>query len=314
MKRTLFFATAIAALLAGNAYGATPRAGSTVSGEAITVGDVFSDAGDYAGRYLAPAPVPGGHITLGARDLTRISDAFNLGWKPASPDEKVVVRRDSADIDGYAMQAALQEKLAERLSGQKFDIELADAALSMHLPPDAEKTVEAKDIKVDLQKEAFTATLSAPAGAETPLAKKEVSGRVFLLAEVPVLKNPLRAGDLIDAHDIEYVDMHAADVSASTVVDAEKLIGRTPRRGIAAMKPVSAADIETPVVVKKGDLVTVALKSGALDLTMQGRAMQNGAEGEVVRIVNTASNRPLEGIVTGPQTVAIRAPSAALTN
>jgi flagella basal body P-ring formation protein FlgA len=78
------------------------------------------------------------------------------------------------------------------------------------------------------------------------------------------------------------------------------------------MRPVAVADIEAPALVKKGDLVTVVLKSGMLNLTVQGRAMQGGAEGDSVHVINTASNRLMEGVVTGQQTVAVQAPSDAL--
>ena len=69
-----------------------------------------------------------------------------------------------------------------------------------------------------------------------------------------------------------------------------------------------AGDVAAPQVVKKGDTVTVTLKTNALNLTMQGRALQNGAEGDTVRIINTASNRTVDAIVTGPQTVTVTTP------
>jgi flagella basal body P-ring formation protein FlgA len=95
-------------------------------------------------------------------------------------------------------------------------------------------------------------------------------------------------------------------------VDAADLLGRTPRRGIAAMKPVSAADVMVPPLVKKGELVTVALQDGSISLTLQGRAMQNGAEGDIIRVVNTGSNKIVDGIVTGTQAVRVRSSSSAL--
>jgi flagella basal body P-ring formation protein FlgA len=171
--------------------------------------------------------------------------------------------------------------------------------------------VKAENLRVDLQKGTFTARLIAPATGK-PLAHREISGRLSLLTDVPVLSGGLRAGDMISADDLSYVEMRNSDISSSTIVSAEKLIGQMPRRAIAAMRPVTAADIEAPALVKRGELVTVALQNGALNLTLQGKALQNGSEGDIVRIVNTASNRMLEGVVTGPQTVTIKSPDAAL--
>jgi len=43
-----------------------------------------------------------------------------------------------------------------------------------------------------------------------------------------------------------------------------------------------------------------------ITVTAQGKAQQDGAEGETVRVINTQSNRVVEGVVTGPGTIEIR--------
>jgi flagella basal body P-ring formation protein FlgA len=305
-----FASLVLAVLLTTTAHAAVPKAEAIVTGAEITVGDVFEGAGAHAGRYLAPAPAVGRSKTLDANDLQRISDAFDLGWKPSEGKDHVTVRRETSAVDRYAIEAALQEAIADQMDGQSFDLDLEDKNVSLTLPPKAERTVAASEVRIDLQKNAFTAVLSAPAGAENPTARKQITGRLYALQKVPVLKNPAQKGDLISMTDIDYVDMRASDVPSSVIADADHLVGRTPRRNLGAMKPLGAADIESPTLVKKGDLVTVALQSGTLGLTMQARAMQNGAIGDTVRVVNTASNRQLDGVVTGAQSVSLKLPSA----
>ena len=56
---------------------------------------------------------------------------------------------------------------------------------------------------------------------------------------------------------------------------------------------------------KKGDLVIMVLKKGALNLTTKGKALDNGAKGDMVRILNTNSRQTIEAQVTGPQKVTI---------
>lgn len=292
--KALLIATALTALAFGAAQAAEPKVSSIVSGDSVTVGDVFDGAGAFADRYLAPAPE--GSLVLNAHDLKRISDAFGLGWQPATNRESVVVRRERAGTDRYAIAAAVQDALAAQLPGRGFEAELSDPSASMR-----GTGVKAVSMKFDVQKGTFSALLS------TDREKKEVNGRLHLLERVPVLKAAMRAGEIIDAHDIEYVEMRAAEIPASMILKAEQLVGQTPRRNVGAMKPVMAADIGAPVMVKKGEMVTVSLNSGALNLVMQAKALQAGAEGDVVRVLNTASNRTLEGVVTGPQAVSLKA-------
>jgi flagella basal body P-ring formation protein FlgA len=311
ISRLAILAAALTALSA-TAWAADPRASGVIKGSTVTVGDVFDGAGSYADRYLAPAPAPGSSLALEAADLERISEAFHLGWHSADGRERVVLSAAAHGADRYAIEAAIQEKLASELPGQKFDMQLPGGDLSISLPDSAPNTVEAEDVKINLQKGVFTAQLKAPAGETENPVRKEVSGRISLLTQVPVLKNPMRPGDVIGADNLDYVEMRANEVASNVIVDADRLIGQTPRRGIAAMKPISAADVSAPALVKQGELVTVALSSGALSLTLQGRALQSGAEGDIVRIVNTASNKILDGVVTGAQTVTVRTASSAL--
>jgi flagellar basal body P-ring formation protein FlgA len=239
---------------------------------------------------------------LGTQDLSRISTAFGLGWT-ATPGDSITLRRAVNEIDHYAMEAAVQERIAADMNGAPYDIEFAAKATSLQLPEGVANTAEVKTIDIDLQKGRFTAQV----GAANADAARTVTGRIFALTQVPVLKNALRAGDIIDAHDIEYVDIRAKDIAGNII-----MVGQSPRRGIAAGKMLTANDIVAPVSVKKGEMVTVILKTGVLSLTMQAKALQSGATGDTIRIINTNSNRALDATVTGAQTVTVTLASAVL--
>ncbi|MNF12653.1 flagellar basal body P-ring biosynthesis protein FlgA [compost metagenome] len=58
----------------------------------------------------------------------------------------------------------------------------------------------------------------------------------------------------------------------------------------------------------KGSLVTITLATENLTLSVQGKALQDGGRGDVIRVVNTQSNRILEATVAGPSIVAVAKP------
>lgn len=288
---------------------AVPRAEATLSGATVTVGDVFDGAGDAAARFLAPSPKPGESLVLGAGDLQRVSNAFGLGWRSETGAERVVLHAPFDGIDRYEIEAALQDKVSDEMPGQVFEIALTGGAVSIPLPAGAQAEVEVRDFTLDAARRGFVARLEVPG---FPKAGRDVAGRIVLLTQVPVLKNALRPGDVIGPQDLSYVEMRETELPGAALLDAEDLAGRTPRRGLAAMKPVLASDLVLPPVVKKGDLVTVALADGPIALTLQGRALQNGAEGEVIRVANTVSNKIVDAVVTGAQAVRVKPASSAL--
>lgn len=301
--KSLFMALLLTVLVVGKAWAGDvqPKAESVVTADVITVGDVFDGVRYSADHVLAAAPLLGGELVLSAHDLKRISDAFGFGWKPQSNLEKTVIRRDGQEIDRFQIEAALQEKLAAALPGQKFETVFDSRSVSFFIPPQQAAALEVEDLRYDLSRGTFRASLVAGN------VRRDVNGQLSLLTSVPVLAQAKRAGDILGAADLTWVDVRAADISANTIIDPAQLAGLSPRRNLPALRPLSAGDVMQPMLVKKGDTVTVSLQNGAIHLTTQGKAMENGAAGSVIKVMNTSSRQLLDAEVTGLQSVAVRA-------
>lgn len=301
MKK-LLMAVAMTAFIVNSAQAAEPAAEVALLADVVTVGDVFPGVTHDASYVLSPAPAYGKTMTLSASDLKRISDAFNLGWQPVSNLTQTSIRRAAQDIGPDKISAALQSALAQKLDGQKFEATLSERNMTLHVPENASADVAVSDLRYDLARGEFSAVLSA--GDQ----KKPVTGRLIPVTSVPVLKAQLQKGALITAEDLDYVDVRNSDLGANVLVSAEQLIGMSPRRGIAALKPIASSDVSSPIVVKKGEIVTMVLQNSEMTLTTQGKALESGAVGETVRIVNASSGQSVEGVVTAVKTVSITSP------
>ncbi len=101
--------TAAAFLSAGPA-----RAGADVglksqieaAGPAVTLGDIFTDAGPEARRAVAPAPKPGESARLSARFVAAAAAAAGLRWEPPAGTKEVIVTRASARAPSRGESAA----------------------------------------------------------------------------------------------------------------------------------------------------------------------------------------------------------------
>src|SRR3546814_1442908 len=93
-------------------------------------------------------------------------------------------------------------------------------------------------------------------------------------------------GDLIGEADVQWIRIEARRAGANTVTRLEDLIGRTPRRPIAADQAVRITDVRPNFVINRGDLVTIVLRSGTMTLTASAEAMERGAVGSVIRVRN----------------------------
>jgi flagella basal body P-ring formation protein FlgA len=67
------------------------------------------------------------------------------------------------------------------------------------------------------------------------------------------------------------------------------------------------------VLVAKGSTVTMTLEKPRMSLSVRGRALQDGARGDVVRVMNTNSNRIVEAVVVEPGLVVVAAGGPAVS-
>lgn len=298
MKR-LMMAVALTALLVNSAHAAELKSDIVVTGDTVTVGDLFTDAGTHASYVLAPAPAPGKTLTLSASDLMRVSDAFNLGWMPAGTAVQARIKSAVQVVGHDAMSDALQAAIARKMGSAAFEMDVS-AATPLRLRADQSEDVVVDALNIDQAHGTFTARLRA--GDKS----RDVAGRIYTLAHVPVLKSALSAGEEISAADIEMVTLRQALLPADVILDKRQIVGLVPRRIMQAGKPVQPNDLEPPMLVGKGQNVILTLENGGMVLTATGKALQKGVAGDVIRVMNTASNHVVEGVVTAAGKVTVR--------
>ena len=309
----MLFAVAVF-IVAVAAEAATLRSEAVIQGDRVTLGDLFDGLSpDQAGTAIARAPALGRSVTLDSRWLSRLAQAHGIDWDTTAGALRIAVSRPSHRLDTTMITAFLRETLAGRMAGDRFELSLDNRGLEAHLPTDLPPTMAIEGLTFDPVGGRFSGTLVAPADG-TPIVRLGIAGRATRILEVPVLLGRMRSGAIITEADIGYVEMPAHRVAADAALDAADMVGLSPRRSLAANTPVRVTDLRPPIVVRRGEPVTMLLTSGALTISARGRALEDGARGALVRIVNIDSNRTVEAEIVGPGTVTVRAstPLAAL--
>lgn len=66
-----------------------------INGDAVTVGDLFTNAGENANYVLAPAPSRLKPLVLSKNDLERVATYFKLNWQAPQGPVKVTLKSDA---------------------------------------------------------------------------------------------------------------------------------------------------------------------------------------------------------------------------
>jgi flagella basal body P-ring formation protein FlgA len=303
----LLIGSLLVGLLATSAAAApTLRNTVVVTGPSIRLGDLFSDAGPRAAIEIAPAPALGGRTVLDAAWLAATAQEQNLDWQPKSRYEQVTVERASQSVPTEAIVAELKQELGSRLPGGQSELTLDNADLRLLVPAGPPPAILVDAVTFDARSGRLTAYVTATAGDVTT-DRIRVTGRVRRMLEMPVLTRLVAPGEMITARDIESIALPADRLTQSFVIGPAELIGKTPKRSIRPGEPIRPSDIQTPIVIRRGELVTVVFQSATLLLTAQAKALEDGTQGQAIRVTNTRSGKTLDATVNGPGTVVLSA-------
>lgn len=292
----------------GLGLGVSLRETVTVDDTAIRLGHLFAGLDPAkADAVIGQAPKPGDRLVVDARSLTRVARAHRIGWSARSAYDQVIVERAARTVAAEDIAAAIaSDLLGGTLSGDRGSIEviLDNRALTVALPTHVHDQVAVLSADFDRAAMRVTATVAIAAGSAHEI-RLNVTGRVTRKIEVPVLVQQTRPGSIISVGDIGWMEMREDRLNRDHARDIEALIGQEPRRVIRPDQPISLRDLREPLMVKRGAQVAMVLETGTMTLTAKGRALEDGAIGDVIRVANDTSSRIVAAEVTDAGVVSV---------
>ncbi|HEX9569005.1 MAG TPA: flagellar basal body P-ring formation chaperone FlgA [Rhodospirillales bacterium] len=289
------------------------RESITVNSKVVRLGDLFVGVGDKADISVAYAPEPGKRAIFDANWLYRAAHAYKLNWRPLSLQDQVVVERESLMVTREEIEDHIRAALIERGADPAMQVELTNRMMRIYLPGTATSTIGVEDVAYESRSGRFAAVIAAPAG-EPAATRVRVSGRVHKITQVPVPARRLAINDVITERDVKFVAIRDDRVPRDAVTNADELIGMAAKRGLRPGVPVQSTAVQQPILVPKGSLVTIVLQIPKMTLTAQGKALDNGSDGDTIRITNSQSKKVIEAEVTGPGKVVVRSADAVAIN
>jgi flagella basal body P-ring formation protein FlgA len=120
-------------------------------------------------------------------------------------------------------------------------------------------------------------------------------------AEERLLPTPLATiypGEVIRESMIEEKLLQAAKpLDGDLVASKEMTIGRMAKRTLLPQKPIPAAAIDSPRLIRIGAPVKIVFEESGLVIVAYGAALQSGAVGELIRVRNQDSGLVVSGRV-----------------
>lgn len=193
-----------------------------------------------------------------------------------------VVATATAASGFQSVESVRAAALSTAQSGEEADVSL-DPALRMPL---CAQGLQAR------RSGAVTVEVSCPEGWRlfVPL-------RVSRHQTVLVLSRTVAAGEAITADTFMSQQRDATRIAGAAIADPAEAIGRSARRTLVAGSVLTANDLVTPRLVRRGDTIALVSNRGGIEVRMAGRALADAGVRERVSVENLSSRRVVQGMV-----------------
>ena len=123
-----------------------------------------------------------------------------------------------------------------------------------------------------------------------------LEGLAIATLNVPVPLRRMLPGDRIGADDLGVLKLPLARIGGFTVTEEADLVGMQVKRLLNQGRPVMTQSITKPIIIGRGDRISIRYDDGLLALSAPGKALDDAHKGEEIRIVNLVSNTSLTGV------------------
>jgi flagella basal body P-ring formation protein FlgA len=280
-----------------------------VSSEIVRIGDLVENAGAAADVPVFRAPDLG---QTGAVQLGRIIDAlrpYDLTGLDTGGLNEVVVTRLSR-----AMTAKdITDRITRALSGQyglgdaqNLAVILDRDIRILHVEPTVGGDLVVSRMHVDPRTGRFDIAFELPGSTLSRRAGLRFTGTVTETVEAAMLTRSLRIGEIIKASDITMSRRPKTDLRGESM-GPDQVIGMAAKIALRNGQALRTDDLIKPQIVQRNEAVTIYYEVPGIMLTVRGKAVEGGAMGDVVGVLNIQSNRTVQATVIGPGRVIIAA-------
>ncbi|MBY0364378.1 MAG: flagellar basal body P-ring formation chaperone FlgA [Phreatobacter sp.] len=313
--RNLLAATLLAGLvLPAGAETGRPvlRLDITVAGDVVRLGDLFDNAGRHADVAVFRSPDPGHTGQVPAWRIVEAARRAGLEPESADRDRDVSVTRDARIVP----LAEMEEKIAASLAGSlglgdssRIQVIFDRGTRPLTVERQARGQVDILRLEHDPRSGRFDAVLGIRgSGRSERTGGFRVNGTANELVEFAVPARTIGRGEVVRASDL-VIDRRPRSalpmMTADTVVSLGQAVGLAARRPLSPERPFRTIDLMKPELVERNANVIIIVELPGLSLTMRGKALEAGAEGDVIQVENIQSRKKLQAVVTGLNRVSL---------
>ena len=313
--RSVFLATALLAAGATASFAQTRedvvaapvlRANINVASDVVRIGDLVDNAGAAAQIAIYRAPDLGTTGSLATAQVLGVLRAHQVIGVDTRNVSAVTVTRLARTLDARDIELQVARALERRNGlGDAANLQLAFDRDVQTLQLDASNSGAMQPVSARYEPRSgrFDVSFEIASDASAPV-KLRFTGTAVETVEAAVLARGVERNEVLKSSDVVVERRPKAEVG-NDVAGRDSAVGMQARRQLRAGQALRVADLAKPDLVTRDQNVTLIYESSGLYLTIRGKALEGGTEGDAVNVLNLQSKRTVSGIVVGRGQVSV---------
>ncbi len=291
------------------------RAEVMVESDIVRVGDMVENAGSAAQIAIYRSPDLGTTGILPVAQVISVLQAHQVIGVLTRDIKSVSVTRLARTIEAKEIQSQLAHALEHRGGlgdaanlNLTFDREVGDVRLDTSNAGE----LQAEVVRYDPRSGRFDVTFEISNDTNSSRTRLRYTGSVIEMVDAAILTRNVDRGDVLKASDVIIERRPKAELGGD-VAPRVQSVGMQMRKAMRAGQPLKAADLAKPDLVQREEDVTLIYDAAGIYLTVRGKAVESGTDGDTVNVLNMQSKRTVSGVVVGRRQVAIAVPMPRLS-
>lgn len=286
------------------------RADVAVSGDIVRIGDLVENAGAASDIAIYRAPDLGTTGKLKVADILATLRTHHVIGVDTQQFREIAVTRLTRTIDASDIERQIAQTLAHRNGlGNAADIMLTPDGEIRTLKLDAAhaNVMTPVMMRFDSRNGRYDITFTIATDSGAAPTRLRYTGTAVETVEAIVINRTMNRGDVIKASDLMTERRPKAEVGLDNTTLSAAL-GMQINRSLRAGQAIRTTDLSKPNLIERDQPVTLTYQSAGIYLTIRGKAVEAGTEGDNVNVMNLQSKRIVTGTVIGRGQVAVSAP------
>lgn len=289
------------------AHEATVRSDTIVLGEIATIKGGLQFIKNIANIPVGKSPLPGKERTIKKSNIITRLKQYDVNLKQVKLDcpKQVKIYTDSIPFSEKQIADIARKCIIKNMPWDSSNVKIRDFHCKPVVLPYGKVSYSFTHQKNEDYLGKVSAELSFYVDGEF-VKNVRFSAYVMVLAPVAVSLRSIGRHEVVDASKIKMEKRDITYLPHNTIMNMQEIAGKRAKGRILPGVVLQQGLFEKEPLVRKGEMITIYVETDSFRITAPGEALEDGCEGDMVRVCNTTSKNKVFGYVRSSKTIEVR--------